>query len=224
MPTQTTFRLPQLTPFQLEAMTPPEVVARADRCRVVGRNYSTGSRIGFQRSRPRYPVWYNEMRVYTICPKRDKPAKKRYSYVRFYGPPSNSTPVWVWCSCEHFGYTYEWVLAQYGSSSLSPGYEERGPSIWNQPPIVRNESQNAGVCKHLVLAMREGLKQTRDLAGAQGQLAASRGAATVEMEGNRPRIVVPRINLVEEGDAGLFDQGQGQPGTGGSGPGGQESR
>jgi len=137
------------------------------------------------------------MRVYTACPQPGRATKKRYSYVRFYGPPGLETPVWVWCSCEHYAYTYEWVNAQYGSSSVAAGYEERGVVIRDKPPTVRNQGQTPGLCKHLSIAMREGLAQTRDLAGEQGSEASQRGAATVRMMGARPQIIVPETMSID---------------------------
>jgi hypothetical protein len=58
----------------------------------------------------------------------------------------------------------EWVLAQYGSSTVSPGLENRGVTITNEPPRIRNPKQIPYLCKHLIMAAGEALKQTRDYA------------------------------------------------------------
>lgn len=183
MPRRTEFQLPQLTLRQLLRLTPADVREKAKSCRVVSRNYGTGSREGFRRSRSRYPTWYNEMRTYTICTK-----KRHSSYVRFYGPPEPNTRCWVWCDCGYFGYYLEWTLAQYGSSSLETGYQSQGPRIKNQPPRIRNPKQKPYLCKHLLLAAEQGLRQTRDLAAQKGQEASE---ASAPQTTKKPALHIP---------------------------------
>ncbi len=152
---------------------PKSIWQRKTECRVVKAQYGAGSRVGFQRSRPKHPIWYNEMRTVVVCPS----GNRHYSYVRFYGPPGLKTPVWVWCSCEFFAYTYEWVLAQMGASTVAPGYDNRGVQIRNEPPDIRNEHGRAGLCKHLLLTAEVALRQTKDFAGEQAEEATARGAS-----------------------------------------------
>lgn len=151
------------------------IYQRKAECKVTRAHYGAGSRKGFQRSRPQNPIWYNEMRAVVTCATS---GKKRYSYVRFYGPPNIKTPVWVWCSCEHFAYTYEWVLAQIGCSSVSAGYDNRGVPIVNKPPDITNEHKKVGLCKHLLAAAEVALRQTKDFAAEEADKATERGAAT----------------------------------------------
>jgi hypothetical protein len=127
-------------------------------CNLVAKQYGAGSRRGFNRSRVDYPTWYNEMRIVSRCT-----GERRYSYIRFYGPPTLETPVWVWCSCPFFAYNVEWVLTQYGSSSVSTGYQDRGVAIKNKPPTIRNSEQRPYLCKHLMLCADQALRQTREL-------------------------------------------------------------
>jgi hypothetical protein len=113
------------------------------------------------------------MRATVSCPS----GKKRYSYIRFYGPPNLKTPVWVWCSCEHFAYNYEWVLAQIGCSTVASGYDNRGVAITNQPPDIMNEHKRPGLCKHLLITAELALRQTKDFAGERAEKATERGAS-----------------------------------------------
>lgn len=160
MASSTKQNIPGLTLQQLLRGTPTPVRQRGmGKCRLLARQYGPGSRQGFQRSRPQHPTWYNEMRTVTACDNG-----RRYSYIRFYGPPKPTSPTWVWCSCPHFAYNVEWVLAQYGSSTVSPGLENRGVTITNEPPRIRNPKQIPYLCKHLIMAAGEALKQTRDYA------------------------------------------------------------
>lgn len=159
------FEFPRANLRKLRNMTPSIYAQRANKCRIAHQQYGYGSRIGFQRSRPKHPTWYNEMRAVVVCPS----GKRRYSYIRFYGPPKEDTPVWVWCSCEDFGYRLEWVLAQIGSSALSPGYDKRGPEIIDQPPTVRNKQKKSGLCKHLMKISNIALAQTKDYAREKGE-------------------------------------------------------
>ena len=164
MPRQTSFELPRANLRQLMNMTPRTYYGRKGQCRLVSQQYGAGSRAGFQRSRPKNPTYYNEMRCAIICPS----GQRRYSYVRFFGPPDPKTPAWVWCSCEDFAYRLEWVLAQIGCSTRSPGYSGRGVEIINEPPDIRNPQRKAGLCKHLLLAAELALRQTKDYASQQG--------------------------------------------------------
>lgn len=172
MPVQKQFDLPGATLKQLLQMTPKQFFERKGQCRIQRQEYGTGSRRGFQRSRPKYPIWYNELRTVSACPSR----KPRYSYIRFYGPPDIKTRCWVWCSCEDFAYRLEWVLAQIGSSSVAPGYANRGVRIINKPPDIKNPQRQPGLCKHLLQAAELALRQTRDLAGEKATQEAERNA------------------------------------------------
>jgi len=128
--------------------------SRVSECTLISHQYSTGSRDGFRRTRHKYPTMYNEFRGLVRC---SGSGKKRYTYIRFYGPPSLDTPVWVWCSCEHFAYTYEWVLAKYKSSTISAGYNSVGVSIRPEPPQIRNPNKYPGACKHILLSAKYAL-------------------------------------------------------------------
>lgn len=165
MPRQTQFNLPQLSLGRLLNMTPREYYSRKAKCRIAAQQYGAGSRQGFQRSRPKYPIYYNEMRTAVVCPA----GNRRWSYVRFYGPPEGKTPVWVWCSCEDFAYRLEWVMAQVGCSSIATGYAGQGVAIINKPPDVRNPQRKPGLCKHLLMASDLALRQTRDYASEMGK-------------------------------------------------------
>jgi len=164
MPRQQQFNLPRTTLRQLMNMTPRQYYQRKAGCRLAAQQYGAGSRAGFQRSRPKNPIYYNEMRCSIVCPS----GRRRYSYVRFYGPPDPNSPVWVWCSCEDFGYRLEWVLSKLGSSSLATGYSGQGVEIINEPPDVRNPQKKPGLCKHLLMAAEMALRQTKDYASQQG--------------------------------------------------------
>lgn len=171
------------TKKKLRAKTPAKnIYQRKAECKVTRAQYGAGSRSGFQRSRPKYPVWYNELRTTVVCPS----GKKRYSYIRFYGPPDIKTPVWVWCSCEHFAYTYEWVLAQIGCSTISAGYDNRGIPIVDRPPDITNDQKRPGLCKHLLAAAELALRQTKDFAAEEAEKATARGASTQRALGVSP--------------------------------------
>lgn len=165
MARQTSFKLPGANLKQLINYTPRDFYQRKGKCRVVAQQYGSGSRKGFQRSRPKYPIYYNEMRCSVVCPS----GKRRYCYIRFYGPPDPKTPVWVWCSCEDFAYRLEWVLAKIDSSTISTGYSGRGVGIINKPPDIRNPQKRPGLCKHLLAASEIALRQTKDYASLEGQ-------------------------------------------------------
>ena len=115
------------------------------------RQYAVGSLDGFQRSRERYPTYYNEQRVWMRCTDG-----KRKSYLRFFGVPSVTTPVWAWCDCPYFMYYLEVALTKYGCSSIK--------SSNGKPPVVRNPQNLPYLCKHLVLTAKIALTQRRDLA------------------------------------------------------------
>ena len=167
MATKNQTDLPGLTLQQVLRMTPNRFRDRGlNTCTITAKQYGSGSREGFARSRVIDPTWYNEMRITSRCT-----GTQRYSYIRFFGPPVPNSPVWVWCSCPHFAFNVEWVLAQYGSSSISQGYENRGIDIIDAPPIVRNKSKLPYLCKHLILCASEALKQTRDYAAEAGATA-----------------------------------------------------
>jgi len=183
MPRQQQFDLPRANLSKLTNMTPRKFYQRKGECRVVQQQYGAGSRKDFQRSRPKHPIYYNEMRVALVCPS----GKKRYSYVRFYGPPDAKTPVWVWCSCEDFGYRLEWVLSKIGCSSLATGYSNQGPEIINQPPDIRNPQKKPGLCKHLLFAAELALRQTRDYASEAGQADQQKQAARTASMRSQPQ-------------------------------------
>jgi len=177
---QQQFNLPKADLRRLMNMTPREFYERKAQCRIASQQYGAGSRKDFQRSRPKFPIYYNEMRVSTVCPS----GQRRYSYVRFYGPPDPKTPVWVWCSCEHFAYTYEWVLSKIGCSALATGYSNRGIDIINAPPDIRNPQKRLGLCKHLLGAAEMALRQTKDYASEMGKRDAAAVAARVAPPSN----------------------------------------
>jgi len=165
MTQQKQFDLPRSNLHRLANMTPREYYSRKGECRVTAQQYGAGSRKGFQRSRPKNPIYYNEARCSVVCPS----GIKRYTYIRFYGPPDPKTPVWVWCSCEDFAYRLEWVLTQIGCSTISAGYSERGTKIINKPPDIKNPQRKPGLCKHLLVASQVALRRTKDFASEMGQ-------------------------------------------------------
>lgn len=185
MPKQTHFELPRANLGQLMNMTPRPYYSRKGSCRVVAHQYGAGSRKGFQRSRPKNPVYYNESRSSVVCPS----GKRRYAYVRFYGPPDPKTPVWVWCSCEDFAYRLEWVLAQIGCSTLATGYSGQGTEIINQPPDIKNPQRKPGLCKHLLVAAEMALRQTKDYASEKGQATTAATKRSANYSGSTGRIL-----------------------------------
>lgn len=157
--TQNTIMRPTLG--DLINATPSEIFTRArTQCRPIRAQYAIGSKDGWKRSYAKFPTYYNEQRVYTICHK-----DKRYSYIRFFGAPALTTPVWVWCSCQYFEYYLEVALSYRDGTNLKrdAGPGRRRP-VRNAPPNVRNPNQVLYLCKHLVVAAEIGLKQTRDMA------------------------------------------------------------
>jgi hypothetical protein len=64
--------------------------------------------------------------------------------------------IWCHCSCDYFKYNVEYVLAQLGSSELV--------FSWNQPPQVRNPDRVPHACKHILLAVDDALKRSRQFA------------------------------------------------------------
>ena len=165
MPPRRQFDIPQANLQRLMNMTPRPFYQRKSKCRLVAQQYGAGSRKDFQRSRPKYPIYYNEARCSIVCPS----GARRYSYIRFYGPPHPKSPVWVWCSCEDFAYRLEWVLTQIGCSSVATGYSGQGVAIRNERADIRNPDNKPGLCKHLLLAAEVALKQTKDYASEMGQ-------------------------------------------------------
>jgi hypothetical protein len=130
----------------------PEIIKRANtQCHIIRKEYNVGSRDGFKRDYRPDRIFYNEARLYSACTDG-----KRISYVRFYGPPEPTTPVWVWCSCPYYTYNLEVVLARYNSSSI---FLSNG-----QMPIVRNRQMFPHLCKHLVNTAKFALQQRDDLA------------------------------------------------------------
>ena len=143
----------------LLAVTPGEILDRArSQCRPLRAQYAIGSKEGWSRSRAKFPTYYNEQRMYTVCTDG-----KRYSYIRFYGKPDVKTPVWVWCSCPYFKYYLEVALSYRNGTSIKTdgGPTGRRP-VRNAPPNVRNPHQDLYLCKHLVVAAEVGVKQTQD--------------------------------------------------------------
>lgn len=166
------------TAEELLNATPSEIYDRArTQCRGIRAQYALGSKNGWKRSYAKFPTYYNEQRVYTLCNRGQRKPEKRYSYIRFFGKPAVTTPVWVWCSCEYFKYYLEVALSYRNGSDVKkdggPGQEmvpkgkgktrSRTP-VRNAPPNVRNRNQDLYLCKHLVVAMEIALKQTRDMA------------------------------------------------------------
>jgi hypothetical protein len=141
--------------------TPSEIIDRArTQCRPIRAQYDIGSKTGWRRSYAKFPTYYNEQRVYSICTDG-----KRYSYIRFFGAPALTTPVWVWCSCPYFKYYLEVALSYRNGTDLKKdGGPLRRTPVRNAPPVVRNPNQALYLCKHLIVAAEIGLKQTRDMA------------------------------------------------------------
>jgi hypothetical protein len=81
---------------------------------------------------------------------------KRKTYLRFFGAPSMTTPVWAWCDCPYFTYYLEVTLSSFGCSSVRNSN--------GQPPTIRNPQNIPYLCKHLVLTAEIALTQRRDLA------------------------------------------------------------
>lgn len=158
--------------------TPSDIFDRArTQCRPLRAQYAVGSKEGWRRSYAKFPTYYNEQRIYTLCNRGQKSPEKRYSYIRFFGPPALTTPVWVWCSCEYFKYYLEVALSYRDGTDIKkdggPGRERRPKGkgqmqsrtpVRNAPPNVRNRNQDLYLCKHLAVAAEVGLKQTRDMA------------------------------------------------------------
>jgi hypothetical protein len=146
--------------------TPSEIFDRArTQCRPIRAQYDLGSKNGWKRSYAKFPTYYNEQRVYSLCNRGQKRPEKRYSYIRFFGPAALPTPVWVWCSCEYFKYYLEVALKNRDGTSVK---KDGGPlgrrPVRDAPPVVRNPNQMLYLCKHLVVTAEIGLKQTRNLA------------------------------------------------------------
>jgi hypothetical protein len=132
-------------------------------CRPLRAQYAVGSKNGWKRSYAKFPTYYNEQRVYTRCE-----TEKRYSYIRFFGPPQPRTPVWVWCSCQYFKYYLEVALTHRDGSDIKTNVGPLGRRpVRNAPPVVRNPEQLLYLCKHLVVTAEIALRQTQDLASAR---------------------------------------------------------
>lgn len=141
--------------------TPSEMFDRGrSQCRPIRAQYAIGSKEGWKRSYAKFPTYYNEQRVYSICTDG-----KRYSYIRFFGSPQPMTPVWVWCSCPYFKFYLEVALSYRNGSDLK---RDGGPMgrkpVRNAPPVVRNPEQRLYLCKHLVVTAEIALRQTQDMA------------------------------------------------------------
>jgi len=174
---------------ELLAATPDEIYDRArTQCHPLRAQYEIGSKDGWQRSRAKFPTYYNEQRVYTKCTDG-----KRYSYIRFFGAPDITTPVWIWCSCPYFKYYLEVALSYKGGTDVKttsgPGDESGGKGkthprkpVRNKPPNVRNPSQLLYLCKHLIVAAEIGIKQTKDYASNKYEqdFGSSKSAQTVQ--------------------------------------------
>lgn len=145
-------RIDRLTLQELLRMTPSEIKTRANtQCSPMRRQYSVGSLNGFQRSREKRPTYYNEQRVWMRCTDG-----KRKTYLRFFGTPAVTTPVWAWCDCPYFKYYLEVALTKYGCSSIK--------SSNGKPPVVRNPQNLPYLCKHLVVTAKIAVSQRQDLA------------------------------------------------------------
>ncbi len=193
----TQFNLPQANLRQLMNMTPRQYYKRKGDCRLVSQQYGAGSRLGFQRSRPKNPIYYNELRAAITCPSK----QRRYSYIRFYGPPDPKSPVWVWCSCQDFGYRLEWVLTQMGCSTLATGYSGQGVQIINEPPDIKNPQKKPGLCKHLLMAAEMALRQTKDYASAKGA-----ADDIVQVRTEKPERHRASVNADMQGQIQTFDK------------------
>jgi hypothetical protein len=138
------------------AITPPQVRDKSFDVRFLSRNYETGRMDGFRRTNYKYPTIYNQVRVRTKDASKTGSGKPHKSLIRFYGPPDEKTPVWVWCDCAYFTFTLETALANKGTSSIKNSNGE--------PPTVKNKPQDAFLCKHLYRAADWALSQTQDKA------------------------------------------------------------
>lgn len=175
----------RLTLSQLVKLTPSPIRERANsQCRAVRKQYDVGSRDGFRRVYRKDKEFYNEFRFYSVCEDG-----KRHSYIRFYGPPKADSDVWVWCSCPYFTYTLEVVLAKFNSSTirLSNG----------MLPQVRNPKMIPHLCKHLIRASVEAVKQRKDLA-----------AKRVDELKKQKKAAVNKLPLKQDPQKFLIEKGQ----------------
>lgn len=153
----------QISLQDLLRMTPSEIVGRAKRgCGVRAREYKLSTRDGFRPSPSTSPLYSNEIRTVSRCTDG-----RRVSYIRFFGPPELSTPVWVWCDCPYFKYHLEVALTRIGASSINNSN--------GKPPTVRNPQMLPYLCKHLVLTAEAGLKQTEDFVSEELSLEGEEG-------------------------------------------------
>lgn len=166
-------------------------------CHVLRKEYAIGSRDGFKRDWRQDRAFYNELRLYSACTNG-----RRISYVRFYGPPTAETPVWVWCNCPYFTFNCEVSLTRFNSSSvkLSNG----------QTPLVRNPRMIPHVCKHLILALKMGLNQKEDLvaqAREEAQEKKTAAASQLSKLAHKPtgKRIPPRRFVSPDRGGGLVD-------------------
>lgn len=61
--------------------------------------------------------------------------------------------IWVHCTCDHFKFNLEYVLAQLGASELV--------FSWNQPPHVRNPEYVPYACKHIIGVVDDALNRAK---------------------------------------------------------------
>jgi len=175
----------------------PEIIRRANsQCHVIRKEYNIGSREGFKRSYKKDKIFYNEVRYYSACTDG-----KRMSYIRFYGPPGPSTPVWVWCSCENFTFNLEVALARYNSSSIRLSNGEL--------PRVRNSQMFPYLCKHLINAAKFALQQKDDLVAQQMELleqSKTAAASQLSKMASKPTSKrIPRRHFVSPDRGGMVE-------------------
>ena len=144
--------LPEMTLKELIIATPDNIRERSYGVRLVERHFEAGSMDGFRRTYYKYKTFYNQTRVYSISSKASGGSgRKHKSFIRFYGPVSTDTPVWVWCSCENFKFVLETVLSGLDSSSIKNSNGEQ--------PNVTNPLKIPYLCKHLFKAQKWALQQ-----------------------------------------------------------------
>jgi hypothetical protein len=148
--------LNRMTLMEMKAATPPEVKDRSFKVRITRRHYETGRYDGFRKTKAKYPTIYNQVRIYSRDTSKEGSGKQHKSLIRFFGPPNERTPCWVWCDCAYFTYTLEFALDRNNSSSIKNSNGE--------PADVRNPGNATFLCKHLYRASEWALTRKEDKA------------------------------------------------------------
>ena len=190
----------RLTLQQLVRATPSSIVARAtQQCHLLRHQYALGSLDGFRRQYGKDRTYYNEMRTWTTCTDG-----KRNSYLRFFGPPALTTPVWVWCDCKYFLFHLEVVLSRYNCSTIRNSN--------GMLPIVRNKRMIPHLCKHILIAAKYAVREKRDLVQEELDRQAAEQEALADKRasfGPLPSrgLIIPRGRFTRPGggDTGLVD-------------------